>query len=104
MSNRKEEKMNITDVKIRKYENNHTKAFASVTMDDALVITGITIIEGNKGLFVSMPQTKGKDKDGKERYFDIVFPTTKEGRDAITDSVLEAYEKEAGTKKGIGKK
>lgn len=96
--------MDITEVKIRKYENNATRAFASVTFDDCLVVTGITVIEGQKGLFVSMPQTKGKDADGKDKYFDIVFPTSKEGRQAITDAVLEAYNKEAGTKKSIGKK
>ena len=96
--------MNITEVKIRKYENNATKGFASITFDDALVVTGLTILEGNDGLFVSMPQSKGKDKDGKERWFDIVFPTSKEGRQAITDAVLEAYNKEAGNKKSIGRK
>ena len=96
--------MDITEVKIRKYENNATKGFASITFDDALVVTGLTIVEGSAGLFVSMPQTKGKDKEGKERYFDIVFPTSKEGRQSITDAVLEAYNKEAGTKKSIGKK
>ena len=51
-----------------------------------------------------MPQTKGKDAEGKERWFDVCFPTSKEGRQAITDAVLEAYNKEAGSKKGIGKK
>ncbi len=96
--------MNITEVKIRKYENNATKGFASLTFDDALVITGLTILEGKNGLFVSMPQTKGKDAEGKERWFDVCFPTSKEGRQAITDAVLEAYNKEAGNKKGIGKK
>ena len=96
--------MDITEVKIRKYENNATKGFASITFDDALVVTGLTILEGKNGLFVSMPQTKGKDSDGKERWFDIVFPTSKDGRQAITDAVLEAYNKEAGSKKSIGKK
>ena len=96
--------MNITEVKIRKYENNATKAFASVTFDNAFVVTGLTVVEGSNGLFVSMPQTKGKDKDGKDRWFDICFPATKDGRQAITEAVLEAYEKEAGTKKSIGRK
>lgn len=96
--------MDISDVKIRKYENNAVRAFASVTFDDALVVTGLTIMEGKNGLFVSMPQTKGKDADGKDKWFDICFPISKEGRQAITDAVLEAYEKEASPVKGIGKK
>lgn len=97
--------MDITEIKIRKYDNSETlKAFASVNFDDSFVVTGLTVIEGEKGLFVSMPQTKGKDSEGKERYFDIVFPITKEGRQAISEAVLEAYEKECGNKKSIGKK
>ena len=96
--------MDITEVKIRKYDNNALKAFASVTFDDALVVTGLSVMEGKNGLFVSMPQQKGKDADGKDKWFDICFPISKEGRQAITDAVIEAYNKEVGQAKGIGKK
>lgn len=83
--------MKITSIKINKYENKNTKGFASVTFDDLLCVTGITIIEGKNGLFVSMPQAKNKDNE----YHDIVFPITKEGRKAITDKVIEEYKKVA---------
>lgn len=87
--------MKITEIKINKVNSDKTKtkAFANVTLDDCFVLTGISIIEGSKGLFVAMPQTKGKDKDGNEKYFDMFFPTSKEGRASITTQILEEYNK-----------
>jgi len=81
--------MKITEVRINKFENNNTKGFATITLDDAIVVTGLTIIQGKKGLFVSMPNTKGKD--GK--YYDSVYPLSKSGRDYINNTVLDAYNK-----------
>ena len=80
--------MKITEVKIKKFENGKTKGFASITIDKVLCITGITIVEGKNGLFVSMPQNK--DKDGN--YHDVVFPLSKEARAALTKKVLEAFD------------
>lgn len=79
--------MNITDVKVNKYENGNTKGFASITIDNALVVTGLSIIEGSNGLFVSMPSRK--DKNGE--YKDVVFPNSKENRDIINTAVINAY-------------
>lgn len=62
-------------------------AFASITIDNALVLTGIRLLNGKKGLFVSMPQNKGKD--GK--YYDIYFPVTVELRDTITKAVIDEF-------------
>lgn len=81
--------MKITEIRINKYENKNVKAFATITLDGALVVSGLTIMEGKKGLFVSMPNAKGKD--GK--YYDTVYPLSKSGRDYINNEVLAAYNK-----------
>lgn len=80
--------MNITSVDIywRNKENDSLKALAKITFDNEFTITGIKIIEGKKGLFISMPQTKNKDE-----YFDICYPVTKEFRTKITESILNMY-------------
>lgn len=81
--------MKITEIRINKYENGNTLGFASVTFDNLLCVTGITILKGKEDTkFISFPQNKGKD----DTYHDIVFPITKEGRKAITEKVLKAYE------------
>ena len=83
--------MTVTEVRIKKIENSNTlKAYATVTFDNLLVVSGLTIINGNKGLFVSMPQNKSTD--GK--YHDTVFPLKKELRSEISTKVLDAYNKE----------
>ena len=78
--------MNITSVKVYPYDNGATKGFASITFDDCFVVTGLTIIEGKNGLFVSMPSKKVK-----EEYKDICFPLNKEFRQDIQDAVLKEY-------------
>lgn len=81
--------MKITDVIVNKVKNGNSKlvAFANVTFDDELVVKGIKIVEGSKGTFISMPSTQGSD--GK--YYDDVFPITKDLREHIEDVVLESY-------------
>lgn len=70
--------------------DNHDKlkAFANVTMNDCVLIKGVKVVQGEKGLYVSMPAYADK-KSGK--YFDQVFPVTQEDRNALNKSVLEAY-------------
>lgn len=81
--------MKITEVRINKFEKGNVKGFATITLENALVVSGLTIIEGKKGLFVSMPNQKGSD--GK--YYDTVYPLSKSGRDYINNEVLDAYNK-----------
>lgn len=84
--------MKITDTKFFpiKAKDSKVKAFASVTLDKAICITGIRIIDGSKGLFISFPQQKGSD----EEYHDVVFPVTKEAREGFSKKILDAYKKQ----------
>jgi stage V sporulation protein G len=66
------------------------KAFANVTFDNAFVIRGLKIINGNKGFFLSMPSKKRSNGT----YQDIAHPVNSEMRRLLEESVLEAYEKE----------
>jgi stage V sporulation protein G len=82
--------MEITSVSIKKMEGEGTlKAMASITIDDEFVVTGIKVIEGAKGVFVSMPSRKGNDGE----YHDIAFHCKAESRTKVVDAVMEAYNK-----------
>lgn len=63
------------------------KAYADITLNDILIVKGVRIVDSKNGLFMSMPQNKGKDN----RWFDIVYPVTPEARDALQTQVLKAY-------------
>ena len=70
-------------------EGSNLRAFATITLGGVFAVTNLRVVEGAKGTFVSMPQTKGRGED--EKYYDICFPTTKEMRQEITDAVLSKY-------------
>lgn len=84
--------MKVTEVKVypTKGKDSKIKAFASITLDKVICITGIRIINGSNGLFIAFPQQKGSD----EEYHDIVFPITKEGREGLSKKILDAYKKQ----------
>lgn len=83
--------MEITKVNIYKISGKDSlKAFASINIDDELVVKNLKVVEGKKGLFVSYPAEKGNDGE----YYDQVYPLNKDTRDYISETIIEAYEKE----------
>lgn len=63
------------------------KAFVDVAFGDLLQIRGIRVVSGKKGVFVAMPETRGKD--GK--WYPIVSIFSDELKEAIEQIVLEEY-------------
>lgn len=57
-------RMNITEVRIKLLDNQPDKlrGFASITVEDCLVIRDLKIIEGTNGLFIAMPSRKLCDR------------------------------------------
>ena len=81
--------MQITDVRVKKINSqNRRKAIASITIDDVFVVHDIRVIEGENGLFISMPSRKnpvtGENKD-------IAHPINTETRNMIQDLILAKY-------------
>jgi len=64
------------------------KGLATVIVSDQISVHGVKIVEGEKGLFVSMPSEKAKN--GK--YYDTVLPANKDAYAKLNDTVLAAYE------------
>jgi len=62
------------------------KAFADVAIGD-FIVKGLRVVQGQKGLFLSMPQEKSKD--GK--FYNTFLPVTKEARQNLSEIVLAAY-------------
>jgi stage V sporulation protein G len=84
--------MNITEVKINKVDfDNKVRAFARVTLNTEIVLTGIKVIDGENGLFIGMP---AKYNEKKDEYYDYFFPITKEAREELKEAVLKEYGKD----------
>lgn len=81
----------ITGIRVYPFEGDKKSnllAMVSVTFGGVFVVTGFKIIEGKKGLFVSMPSIK----TSKEEYKDSAFPLTKDFRKFLSDSILNAFD------------
>lgn len=79
--------MRITDIKIVYRDEFRLKAYASITLDDELVIRHLKVIQGESGLFVSMPSKRM----GKNRFVDIAHPINTEFRKYLEDEILKRY-------------
>jgi stage V sporulation protein G len=83
--------MNVTEVKIYKIEGKEKlRATATITLDEAFMVHGLKVIEGENGLFVVMPAVK---KNGM--FKDIAHPITSEMRNEIVTAVLNEFSKES---------
>lgn len=64
-----------------------TKAFIDLELDGTLVIKGLTLVEGEDGLFLSFPSKKGKDG----QYYNSVYSLDKEWRNLLQDACIKKY-------------
>lgn len=83
----------FNNVKVTIVEKDSVRGFASCRVSDVLWLTGLRIINGKHGLFVSMPSQKKSNGD----YHDIYFPASKDIRDELQATVLEEYHKAKGS-------
>ena len=85
---RRYQKMQITDIKIRKvFEEGPMKAIVSVTFDGQLAVHDVKVINARDKFFIVMPSRKNPD----ETYRDIVHPINAQFRTTLEEKVLAAY-------------
>jgi stage V sporulation protein G len=80
--------MKITEVKIYPAKNGgRLRAYATIVFDDSFIVRDLKVIEGNKGLFVSMPSRRRKDGLFK----DIAHPLNADMRSLIESTVIREF-------------
>jgi stage V sporulation protein G len=72
-----------------KESNGKTKAMARVTINNQLQLTGLRVVDGANGFFVSYPLDPYYKT---EEYHSIFYPLNKELRDHVEQCVLEKYQ------------
>jgi stage V sporulation protein G len=83
------ETIDIKVIKIHRLtQEGNLKAFVDIGINDALLIKGIKVVHGKKGLFVSMPAELGKD----EKWYETVRCLNQDTRSLVAQKVLEAYD------------
>lgn len=84
--------MRITEVKVYpSRENGRLKAYATVVFENCFIVRDLKVIEGHKGLFISMPSRRRKDGT----FRDIVHPLNSETRKMMEDFIINEYNKVA---------
>lgn len=82
--------MEITEVKVYPAkENGRLKSYATIVLDNSFIVRDLKVIEGTRGLFVSMPSRR--KKDGTFR--DVVHPLNSETRKKIEEAIVKEYER-----------
>lgn len=67
--------------------NSRTKAFIDLTLDDTLVIKGLTLVEWRNKLFLSFPSKKGSD----DNFHDITYILDKEYKKSLEKACIKKY-------------
>ncbi len=63
------------------------KAFCDIAIGECFLVKSFKVVDGKKGLFVSMPREQGKNG----QWYDSVVPLSREAREKLSTIVLEAY-------------
>lgn len=79
--------MEITQIRVFPVDEDKLKAFVSIIFDDCFVVSDIKIIQGNSGLFVSMPSKRRKNGT----FRDIAHPLNTETRKRFEEQIIEKY-------------
>lgn len=79
----------VTDCEIYAVSNPKSKivAVGKIVFNGDIVVDGVKVIKGEKGLFVGMPSKKSEEKT----WNDIVYASTKELKEEIKNAVLAKY-------------
>lgn len=64
-----------------------TKAFVDLTLDDTLVLKGLTLVEWEDRLFLSFPSKKGSD----DNYHNTIYSLDKEWTKLLQDACVKKY-------------
>lgn len=82
--------MKITEVKVyAAKDGGRLRAYVTIVFDGVFIVRDLKVIEGQSGLFVSMPSRRRKDGT----FRDIVHPLNSDMRKSIEEAVIAEYNK-----------
>ncbi len=80
--------MEISDIKIRKtMHEGRLRAVVSITIDNAIAIHDIKLVQGDERMFVAMPSRR----EDSGIFRDIIHPISSNVREEIEEKILDAY-------------
>jgi stage V sporulation protein G len=85
-------RIQVTSVSVKPYHcsDPRLKAFATIVLNNDFAVKELKIIERSDGMFVAMPNCRGRDG----LFHDLAHPLDQETRDIVHSAVGEAYHAE----------
>lgn len=80
--------MDITDIRVFPVDEDKLKAYVTIVFDRCFMVSDIKVINGQSGLFISMPSKRRKNGT----FRDVAHPLNSETRRMIEEKVLTKYE------------
>ena len=80
--------LKIKEVRIKKINNGKFLGYASLLLDNCLIIDGIELYDGEKGRYIIMP----KNHKLKRAKRNIAYPITESARNQILDAISTKYD------------
>ena len=85
------ELLNVKVDRMKRLDNDSkVKAFCDLLFGDLFLVRGFRVVEGEKGIFVGMPQQRSM----QGKWFNVFTPATDEIKQYINDIVLSTYKEE----------
>lgn len=83
--------MKITNIRIFKAKKRGpVLAYANVILSGQFIIRGITLLENERGRFISMPSRKLRDEE--RQYRNMCHPLNSNVREELTKAIFDAYD------------
>lgn len=83
--------MEITNIRIFKAKKGGpVLAYANVILSGQFIIRGITLLENERGRFISMPSRKLRDEE--RQYRNMCHPLNSNVREELTKAIFDAYD------------
>lgn len=81
--------MQISEIRVYLANEGKLRAYATMVIDGCFIIRDMKVIQGEHGMFVSMPSKRRKDGTFK----DVAHPVNQDARKTIEDKIIGEYEK-----------
>lgn len=93
----------ISDVEVYPLKKEHPKVRANGSfIYGGVVKVRYTLMNGSNGLFVSLPGRKGKDAEGKDKWYSDVYVLDETVRKELQTTVINKFNEETGNELNQG--
>lgn len=81
--------LNITEIKVKKINKGDLLCYASICIDESIVIDGIKLLNGKNGRYIRMAGRRMKNLNKERNY---AYPINNETRIQLLDEISEEYD------------